>query len=116
MNIKGGTTLEDALTITGGTQAVEADVDTVRINGATSFAVQNADSDVISISGVGTVVTDDAITATGSTSVSMTAGSTFQLIHSNDAATCLAAVLPFTNIQSQCAAAGSSAGACSYIP
>jgi hypothetical protein len=116
VNIKGGTTLEDALTITGGTQAVEADVDTVRINGATSFAVQNADSDVISISGVGTVVTDDAITATGSTSVSMTAGSTFQLIHSNDAATCLAAVLPFTNIQSQCAAAGSSAGACSYTP
>eukprot|EP01043_Picozoa_sp_COSAG02_P038836 COSAG02_NODE_3024_length_7521_cov_4.903126_4_plen_1187_part_01 len=116
VGIQGAATFEDAVTITGGTQAVEADVDTVRINGASSFAIQNAAADVISVSVAGTVITDDAISATGSTSVSMTAGSTFQLIHSNDATTCAAASLPFTNVQTQCDAAGSSAGACSYTP
>ena len=116
VSVQGAATLEGALTISGGTQAVEADVDTVRINGASSFAIQNAAADVISVSAAGTVITDDVITASGSTSVSMTAGSTFQLIHSNDAATCAAASLPFTNIESQCDVAGSAAGACTYTP
>ena len=114
VTVKGGTTMEGAITVTGGTQAVEGDVDTVRIDTTTSFAVQNAASDVISISGTGTVVTDDVIAATGSTSIAMTAGDTFQLIHSNDAAACLTAVLPFSAVSGQCAAGGSSAGACSY--
>jgi hypothetical protein len=116
VNVKGVTTLENSLAMTATTGSATVTVATAAVNVGTSVAVQHAGVDVVTIAASGTAVVDDAVSITGTTSVSMTAGSTFKLTHSNDLAVCAAVDLAHSVTQTACNNGGSAAGKCSYTP
>lgn len=113
-NMKGVTTLEDSLIMSAASASASLTLNTALVNAATSVKLQQSGTDVLSISAAGTIITDDTIALTGTSSIDLTAGSTFKLVHSSNPGACAAVDLTHSNTQTACGNAGTSPGNCAY--